>query len=343
MPKEVKYIERDGEKFIKKKSSWVKKVKMIFLSFTIIWFGIVAIVPLRIKNNNEGDIKRSIVVMVFFDMQQALADQYARMLAGIAGAIDLERPINAAIARVKMAESGVTAAQGAVQDTQARVDNVQDAATGTAAAVTGAAGRLGALGNRVGVTTGTAQNTVANVTGTATGAVGAATGTATAGLNVADNVARQVNAQLDRIEGELVRVAQFEVDQAIDAMVRDQMDRLTGGIAGVLLDQHKGTVRPWIPSTWPLSNQIYAELETSSRSLVQSIMTMVNKYWNYFAWFLVIVAWIIGFVIWNMVRKKYKMMIEPFMICPNCGHAFTNKQRMRAFLLKAIQPWQWFT
>ena len=344
MPKEVKYIERDGEKFIHKKTSWVKKVKRIFLAFTIIWFSIVIIVPLKVKRDYSDDIKRSIVVSMFFDLQQGIAEQYARLLNGLRGAINLERPIAAAIARVKMAEAGVGNVQNQAQNVQAGAAQAQENVENRAQNVQTTAGRVsGALG-RVGITTNTATNVVQNVTDTATNVAATGTGAVGGAAGAVDNVTRQVNDRLGRVEADLVRVAQFEIDQAIDGVIRDQLDRATGGLANVILAQHSiDTIRPWRPSTWRISNQIFAEIEQSSRSTVQIIMRTIDKYFIYVAWALVVGAWLIGFILWNMVRKKYKLMIEPFMVCPNCGHAFTNKKRIAGVLMKAVQPWRWFT
>ena len=344
MPKEVKYIERNGEKYIHKKSSWIKKVKMIFLAFTIAWFAVAIMIPLKVKRDHSDDIKRSIVVSMFFDLQQGIAEQYARLLNGIKGAINLEKPINAAIAKVKMAEAGVGNVQNVAQNTQNQatqtaqnVNKAQNNAQNTANKVTGALGR-------VGIGTNNANKAVQNVTGGAANIATAGVNAATSATAAAINVTQQVNDRLNKVESELVRIAQFEVDQAIDNVVRDQLDRVTGGLSNVLLAQYKTqNIRPWKPSTWKLSNRIYAEIAQSSKSTVDIIMRTIDKYFGYVAWALVIIAWLLAFFIWKSVHSKYKLMIEPFMVCPNCGHAFTNKKRVAGLLLKIVQPWKWLS
>jgi hypothetical protein len=312
MPKEVKFTERNGEKFIAKKSSWVKKVKMIFLGITIIWFAAAIMIPLRIKDTYSEPIKRSIVVSMFFDLQQGIADQYARLMDGIKGAINLEKPINAAIARVKMAEQPVAQVQQA---------------TGQAQQATGAVGRATGLVNRVGVGTGAIDTAVAQVD---------------RAVAQVDNTAALVNTQLARVERELVQTAQFEVNAMIDDAVRNQLDRATGGLANVILAQHNiDSIRPWRPSTWHVSDQIFKEIEESSRSTVQIIMRTVNSYFGYVAWGLVAIAWGAALFVWLMVFKKYKLIVAPFVICPNCGHAFTNKKRLGNALLRFLKPWNW--
>jgi len=344
MPKEVKYIERNGEKFIAKKSSWVKKVKMIFMIFTITWFTAGILLPLKVKRDHSDDIKRSIVVSMFFDLQQGIADQYARLLNGIKGAINLEKPINAAIAKVKMAESGVDSAANTVYGAQKQMNQAHNNVNAATNNVQNAANQVtGALG-RFGVSTNSANKAVQNVTGGAANIAAQGAGAANSAASAALDITRQVNDRLNRVESELVRIAQFEVDQAVDKVVREQLDRATGGLSNVLLAQYKSqNIRPWKPASWKLSNKIYAEISQSSKSTVDIIMRTIDKYFGYVAWALLVIAWIIIFFIWKSVHSKYKIMIEPFIICPNCGHAFTNKKRIANALLKAIQPWKWLT
>lgn len=295
--KEVKFIERNGEKFVQRKSSWVKMVKTGFLAFTAIWFIVAAWLPLRVKNQYSESIKRSIVVSMFFDLQQGIAEQYTRLMDGIKKSVNLEKPIGKAIEKVKVASKPAAAAQKA---------------TGDAKKLTGIAGKLGVKTGNIGKV-----------------------------VDQADNTAGAVNAQLDKIEKDLIKVSQTEVDAMIDDAVRNQLDKATGGMSNVLLAKYNvKSIAPWRPSTWSVSNKIYAEIERSSQSTVQIIMKTINGYFGYIAWGLVALVWAIALLAWFMVFKKVKMITKPFIVCPNCGHAFSD--RRTAFgLLKLLQPWKW--
>jgi hypothetical protein len=295
--KEVKYTERDGEKFVAKKKSWVAMVKSTFLGLTVIWFAAAAWFPLHVKNKYSVPIKQSIVVSMFFDLQQGIADQYSKLMDGIKKSINLEKPINSAIKRVKLAGKPVAAVQKTTGDVK-KLSNI-----------------AGALGIKT--------KAVDNV------------------VNSVDNTADAVNTQLDKIEAELARAAQTEVDAMIDDAVRNQLDKATGGMSNVLLAKYNvKSIAPWRPSTWGVSTKIYAEIERSSKSTVQIIMNTIDKYFGYVAWGLVAIAWAAALFLWFMVFKKVKMMVAPFIVCPNCGHAFTDR-RTAWGLLKVLQPWKW--
>jgi hypothetical protein len=295
--KEVKFTERGGEKYIAKKSSWVKKVKIIFLTFTAIWFILAAYFPLHVKNTYSEPIKKSIVVSMFFDLQQGIAGQYENLMQGIKKSVNLEKPINAAIAKVKVAAKPVESVQKQ---------------TGKAKKLTGLAGKLG-------VKTKAVDNIVGGI----------------------DDTANVVNKQLDKIESELVKVSKTEVDAMIDETIKNQLDKASGGMSKVLLTKYNvKSIAPWRPSTWPVSNKIYAEIETSSKSTVQIIMKTIDGYFGYVAWGLVLIAWGAALIIWLSVFKKVKAITKPFVVCPNCGHAFADK-RTALGLLKILKPWTW--
>jgi hypothetical protein len=295
--KEVKYTERDGEKYIAKKSSWVKKVKIAFLSLTAIWFMLAAWFPLHVKNTYSEPIKKSIVVSMFFDLQQGIADQYSKLMDGIKKSINLEKPINAAIKKVKLAEKPVAAVKKTTGDVK----------------------KLSGIANAFGVKTKAVDNIVGSV----------------------DNTANAVNSQLDKVEGELAKIAQTEVDVMIDEAVRSQLDKATGGMSNVLLAKYNvKSIAPWRPSTWSVSNKIYAEIERSSKSTVRIIMNTIDGYFGYIAWGLVAIAWAVALLLWFIVFKKVKAITAPFIVCPNCGHAFTDKRTVFG-LLKVLKPWTW--
>jgi hypothetical protein len=234
---------------------------------------------------------------MFFDLQQGIADQYARLMDGIKKSVNLEKPIKKAIDKVKVASKPAAAAQKA---------------TGDVKKLTGLAGKFGVK----------------------TAAVDKA-------VNQADATANAVNAQLDKIEKDLIKVSEAEVDAMIDDAVRNQLDKATGGMSNVLLAKYNvKSIAPWRPSTWNVSNKIYAEIEHSSKSTVQIIMKTINGYFGYVAWGLVALTWAIALLAWFMVFKKVKMITKPFIVCPNCGHAFGDK-RTAFGLLKLLQPWKW--
>ena len=298
MAKEVKFTERNGEKFVAKKTSWVKKVKLTFWTLTALWFAVAIIFPLWVKDNYSGPIKRSLVVSMFFDLQQGIADQYAHLMNGIKKSINLERPISVAISKVKVASKPAAEAQKA---------------TGRAQKLTGIAGQFGV-----------------NVKAVDKAVEGAA------------DTTNALNSQLDKIEKDLVKIGQAEVDAMIDDAIRKQLDKATGGMSGVLLTRYKtDSIAPWRPSTWGISNKIYMEIERSSKSTVQIIMGTINTYFGYVAWGLIAIVWAAAFAGWFMAFGKFKMLIAPFIVCPNCGHAFTNNKRVALSVLKIFQPWKW--
>lgn len=286
MAKQVKFIDRGGEKFVAKKASWVKKVKIIFLTFTAIWFPLAVWTPLHIKNTFSEPIKKSIVVYMFFDLQQGIADQYAKMLEGIKKSINLEKPISKALQNVKLAEKPVKKANKALSF----------------------AGKFGIKSKEI---------------------------------EKAANSANEINKQLAKIEKDLVRTSQTEVNLMIDETIKNQVDKATGGMSSVLLTKYNlKSIAPWRPSTWSVSEKIYNDIERSSKSTVQIIMNTIDNYFEFAAWAHVIVAWLIIAFIWTKIRKKVKLAISPFIVCPNCGHAFSDKRTMLG-ILRIFKPWEW--
>ncbi|MCL2338560.1 MAG: hypothetical protein FWC51_01220 [Proteobacteria bacterium] len=312
-PKEVEVIANaTGAKTVKRKTSWVKTVNIIFAIFSVVWLSFVAWAPLHVKNTYGDPIKKSIVVSMFFDLQRYLQEQYASLLKGIAGQIDLSKPIAAAVDAVKLADKPIAAVQKATADAQGVTDKAQK--------LSGLAGALGVN----------------------TGGVDKAIGTATGAVNKVDDTTKMVNAKLDEVKVKLQQLAQVQLDQEMDKIVKAALDKQTGGLGTTLLTNYGIThVMPWKPSTWPVTTKIYNDLQKSSVSVITSLTSMVNQYFGYVAWGLVIAAWLVGLIIWAAVMGKVRGLTRPFIICPRCGHTFADK-RTGFMLLRLFQPWKWF-
>jgi len=325
--KEIEVIDRGGAKTVAKKTSVITHAKRIFIIVSVIWLAFVAWFPLYVKAHYSGPIKKSIVVSMFFDLQRNIVEQYERLLAGIKDSINLEKPVNIAIQKVKIVEKQVDK----VTDTTAKAKDTTAKAKDTTASVKGLTG----LANKFGIKTDAVDNAVAKADN--------AVDKANAGIDKVDNVAKMVNEKLDTVEKELVKVSQIEVDKMIDEAVKKQLDKSSGGLGTTLLTNYGiKHVYPWRPSSWPVAVKIYNDLEKSNVGVVQILTRTVNKYFGYVAWGLVIAAWVAGLYIWSMINKKYKAVIAPFIVCPRCGHAFTDKKRFAMSLLKIVQPWKWF-
>ena len=80
--KEVEVIDMGGAKTVKKKKSFITRVKVIFMIISIIWVALVISVPLWVKNTYSQPIKKSIVVSMFFDLQRNIVEQYEKLLDG---------------------------------------------------------------------------------------------------------------------------------------------------------------------------------------------------------------------------------------------------------------------
>ncbi len=327
MPKkQIEVIDMGGAKTVAKKTSVITTTKRIFAIVSIIWIALVAWFPLHVKNTYSGPIKKSMVVSMFFDLQRNIQEQYQKLLNGIKGAINLEKPIGVAIEKVKIVESGVKTVTDTTAKAKAKT-NVVKQETNKVSQITGLANKFGIKTNEIDKAVNETNKAVAN-----------------ADKNIAkvDAVADQVNKKLDSVKTELVKVSQTEVDKMIDEAIKKQLDKNSGGLGTTLLTNYGiKHVYPWRPSSWPVAVKIYNDLEKSNLGVVQILTSTVNKYFNYVAWGLVIAAWALGAIIWFIVFSRVKLFLKPFLVCPRCGHTFADKRTMLG-LLKAFQPWKWF-
>jgi len=311
--KQIEVIDMKGAKTVARKTSYITWVKRIFLVVTVVWLAFAGWAPWYVKTTYSEPIKKSIVVSMFFDIQRNIVEQYQKLLDSIKNAIDLSKPIAAAIDKVKLASGTVNK----VTDTTAAAKNT----TSNVKSLTGIAAKFGVN----------------------TGAVDNAVGQADSAIAKVDDTAKLVNQKLDQIESELVKVSQVQVDQMIDEAIKNQLDKSTGGLGTTLLTnygiQH---VYPWRPSSWPVAVKIYNDLEKSNVSVINILTDTVNKYFSYVAWGLVIAAWAVGLFIWMQMLKYYKAITAPFVVCPRCGHTIVNKKRAGLSLLKIFTPWKWF-
>ena len=327
MPKkQIEVIDMGGAKTVAKKKSVITMTKRTFAIVSIIWIVFVIWFPLHVKNTYSGPIKKSMVVSMFFDLQRNIQKQYEKLLDGIKGAINLEKPIGVAIEKVKIVESGVNKVTDATSKAKEQTNKVKQE-TNKISQITG-------LANKFGIKTGEIDKAVGE------------TNKAVAGVdkNIAkvDAVADQVNKKLDTVKTELVKVSQIEVDKMIDEAIKKQLDKNSGGLGTTLLTNYGiKHVYPWRPSSWPVATKIYNDLEKSDLGVVQILTGTVNKYFNYVAWGLVVATWAIGFIIWFMIFSRVKLFLKPFIVCPRCGHTFSDKRTFLG-LLKAFQPWKWF-
>lgn len=320
--KEVEVIDMGGAKTVAKKKSFVTRVKVGFAIFSVIWIALVAWFPLHVKHMYADSIKQSTVVSIFYDLQRNIADQYNKMLQGIKKSIDLEKPIGQVIDKVKMAEDQVAK----VTDTTAKASKTTAKAKNTTSgvrALSGLAGKFGAktsgiddAADKVDDAIAKADNAIAKV----------------------DETAALVNKKLVSVEKELTKAAQTEVDKVIDEAIKKNID----SAGAMLLTQYDiKHVYPWNPSSWPTARKIYAELVKSDLDFVQTIIKTVNKYFGYVMWAYLLVMWGAGLYIWLNVRKKVMGLVKPFIVCPRCGHTFSDR-RTAIGLLKVLQPWKWF-
>ena len=324
--KEIEVIDRGGAKTVAKKTSVVTHAKRVFIIVSVIWLAFVAFFPLYVKSHYAGPIKKSMVVSMFFDLQRNIVEQYEKLLNGIKGAINLEKPVGIAIEKVKIVEKQV----GKVTDTTAKAKEQ----TAKAKEQTSGVRALTGLANKFGVKTDAVDGAMAKAD--------SAIDKASAAVDKVDSVAKMVNEKLDGAEKELVKLTQLEVDKVIDEAIKKQLDKSSGGLGTTLLTNYGiKHVYPWRPSSWPVAVKIYNDLEKSNLGVVQILTRTVNKYFGYVAWGLVIAAWALGLYIWSFMYKKYKATIAPFIVCPRCGHAFADK-RTAMSMLKILQPWKWF-
>jgi hypothetical protein len=279
-----------------------------------------------VKNTYAGPIKKSMVVSMFFDLQRNIAEQYEKLLAGIKDAINLEKPINVAIEKVKIVEGGVNKVTDATAKAKEQTNKVKEETKKVSA--------LSGFANKLGFKTDAVDNAVKETN----------KAVATADKNIArvDDVAAQVNKKLDSVKTELVRVSQIEVDKMVDEAIKKQLDKNSGGLGTTLLTNYGiKHVYPWRPSSWGVATKIYNDLEKSNLGVIQILTNTVNKYFGYVAWGMVIIAWILGFLIWGFAFSKVNLFLKPFLVCPRCGHTIADK-RTALGLLRAFQPWKWF-
>lgn len=327
MPKkQIEVIDMGGAKTVAKKTSVITTTKRIFAIVSIIWIALVAWFPLHVKNTYSGPIKKSMVVSMFFDLQRNIQEQYQKLLNGIKGAINLEKPIGVAIEKVKIVEKQVDKVTDTTAKAKAKTNAVKQE-TNKVSQITGLANKFGIKTNEIDKAVNETNKAVAN-----------------ADKNIAkvDAVADQVNKKLDSVKTELVKVSQTEVDKMIDEAIKKQLDKNSGGLGTTLLTNYGiKHVYPWRPSSWPVAVKIYNDLEKSNLGVVQILTSTVNKYFNYVAWGLVIAAWALGAIIWFIAFSRVKLFLKPFLVCPRCGHTFADKRTVLG-LLKAFQPWKWF-
>ena len=324
--KQVEVIDMGGAKTVAKKASVVTTTKRVFTIITIVWLVLLVWFPLHVKNTYSAPIKKSIVVSMFFDLQKGIVEQYQALLNGVAGAINLDKPIAVAIDKVKMAENA-----------DDKVTDTTDKAKKTTAKVnekTSKAKKITGLANAFGIKTDAVDNVVESIDD--------ATDKANKAVAKVDNTARMVNEKLDKVKSDLSRVAQTEFDKMLDDAIKNALDKQSGGLGTTLLTNYGiEHVYPWRPSSWATATKIYDDLAKSDVSTITIITNTVDSYFGYVAWGLVVAVWAIGLYIWFLVYKRAKAILKPFNVCPRCGHTYADK-RTAMGLLKVFQPWNWF-
>ena len=338
--KEVEVIDMGGAKTVKKKKSFVTRVKIIFAVISVIWIVLVVAVPLWVKNTYSQPIKKSIVVSMFFDLQRNIVEQYEKLLDGIKDAINLEEPVAFAVDKVRMVGDAVDV----VTDTTAKAKDVTADAQDTSNKVsetTEKVGKLAGLVGRFGIDTSGVTNALGEVN-KGVDQVNQGIDKANETIAKVDDTAAMVNEKLDEIENQLTGLLQVQIDDMIDGVIKSQLDKSTGGLGTTLLTNYGiEHVYPWRPSSWPVATQIYDDLAQSDVQVITVITDTVDQYFNYVAWGLVIAVWVLGFLIWRAIFKKTKAVIAPFIVCPRCGHTFADRRTAYGFL-QAFQPWNWF-
>lgn len=324
--KEIEVIDMGGAKTVKKKQSVITWTKRVFAIITVIWLALVAWAPLHVKNTYSSPIKKSIVVSMFFDLQKGIVKQYEALLDGVADSINLEKPIAVAIDGVKIAESAVDKVTDTTAAAREKTAQVSEKTTGIK--------KLTGLANKFGVKTDGVDKAVASVD--------QGIDKANSAIEKVDNTAKLVNEKLDSVKSNLTRVAQTEIDKALDSAIKTALDKQSGGLGTTLLTNYGiEHVYPWRPSSWGVATKIYNDLSKSDVTTITVITNTVDKYFGYVAWGLVVAAWAIGLYIWFMMFKRAKSILKPFNVCPRCGHTYADK-RTALGLLKVFQPWTWF-
>lgn len=337
--KEIEVIDQGGAKTVKKKTSFVTWTKRVFAIVSIIWIALIIWAPLWVKNTYSQPIKKSIVVSMFFDLQRNIVEQYERLLDGIKDSINLEKPVAFAVDKVRMVGDAVDV----VTDTTAKAKETTakaDQATEEVQETTGKVKKLTGLASKFGIKTDGIDKALDSVND-GVDKVGEGIDKANEAIAKVDDTAAMVNAKLDDVEKELTSLLQVEFDKMIDSAIKNQLDKNTGGLGTTLLTNYGiEHVYPWRPSSWPVATKIYDDLARSDVDVVTIITDTVDDYFGYVAWGLVIAVWLLGALIWFSMFKKTKAMIAPFIVCPRCGHTFTDK-RTAYGLLKVLQPWKW--
>ena len=324
--KQVAVIDMGGAKTVKKKQSVITWTKRTFAIITVIWFALVAWFPLHVKNTYSQPIKKSIVVSMFFDLQRGIVKQYEALLDSVADSINLEKPIAAAINGVKMVDNTVDKVTDATDKAKNATADVSEKTSGVK--------KLTGLANKFGIKTDGVDKAVAEVDKGVEKANDA--------IASVDKTAQLVNEKLDKIQGDLTRVAQTEIDKALDMAVKSALDKNSGGLGTTLLTNYGiEHVYAWRPSSWGVATKIYDDLSKSDVDTITVITRTVDTYFGYVAWGLVIAAWAVGLYLWFLVSKKVKSILKPFNVCPRCGHTYADK-RTALGLLKVFQPWTWF-
>jgi len=324
--KQIEVIDMHGAKTVAKKTSVITWTKRVFWISSVLWIAFIAWFPLHVKNTYAQPIKKSMVVSMFFDLQRNIVEQYERLLKGIKDSINLEKPIGIALEKVKVVESGVNK----VTDTTAKAKEQTNKVKSETAKVSALAG----FANKLGVKT-DGVNKVVNDTNKLVEGVD---------KNVAkvDATAETINKKLDSVKSELVRVSQTEFDKMIDEAIKNQLDKSSGGLGTTLLTNYGiKHVYPWRPSSWGVATKIYNDLEKSDVNVIKALTRTVNENFDFVAWALVYVVWAFGLIIWFLAFKKVKLFLSPFIVCPRCGHTFSDK-RTAMGLLRVFQPWKWF-
>lgn len=324
--KQVEVIDMGGAKTVAKKVSVVKATKRTFTIVTVIWMVLLVWFPLHVKNTYSAPIKKSIVVSMFFDLQKGIVEQYQALLNGVAGAINLDKPIAVAIDKVKMAENAVDKVTDTTDKAKKATAKVNEKTSKTK--------KITGLANAFGIKTDAIDNAVDSIDD--------ATDKANKAVAKVDNTARMVNEKLDKVKSDLSRVAQTEFDKMLDDAIKNALDKQSGGLGTTLLTNYGiEHVYPWRPSSWATATKIYDDLAKSDVSTITVITNTVDSYFGYVAWGLVVAVWAIGLYIWFLVYKRAKAILKPFNVCPRCGHTYADK-RTAMGLLKVFQPWNWF-
>ena len=324
--KQIEVIDMGGAKTVAKKASVVKATKRTFTIVTVIWMVLLVWFPLHVKNTYSAPIKKSIVVSMFFDLQKGIVEQYQALLNGVAGAINLDKPIAVAIDKVKMAENAVDKVTDTTDKAKKATAKVNEKTSKTK--------KITGLANIFGIKTDAIDNAVDSIDD--------ATDKANQAVAKVDNTARMVNEKLDKVKSDLARVAQTEFDKMLDDAIKNALDKQSGGLGTTLLTNYGVEhVYPWRPSSWATATKIYDDLAKSDVSTITIITNTVDSYFGYVAWGLVVAVWAIGLYIWFLVYKRVKSILKPFNVCPRCGHTYADK-RTAMGLLKVFQPWTWF-